>query len=182
MTLTASTLSSRLEGIENTEDEAEVRTGWRMALGLYFSESAVKGVSPSVTYDPGPPEILSTPYDTALDAFASALTGISTGTTAVEGATKIAAANATFWTSLAPLVATVWIVVPVLASLVTAPPGVLAQPAYITALSGIFASNMAGDLSKADAYAAIAALIHTNNQGATVLDTTTPTPLVWPVL
>lgn len=184
MTLKASTLAAGLAAIENTTDEAEVRAGWRNAFDLYFAESTVKGISPVVTpYDPGPPEVpRSTPYDAALDAFATALTGISLGTLPTDGATKIAVANAAFWTTLAPLVASVWVVVPVLASLVNAPPGVLAQPAYVTALAGIFEANKNASLPKVDAYDAIATLIHSNNAGANVLDTTVPTPLTLPVL
>lgn len=184
MPLNASTLATELANIEPTDDEAVVRAGWRLAFGTYFAESSVKGVTPIITpYDPGPPEVpLVTPYDAALDQFALALTGISLGVLPTDGAMKIATAHAAFWTAIAPLVASVWIVAPPLASLVTPPAGVLAIPAYVTALSAVFVSNRDGALSKVDCYNAIAAVIHGNNTGATVLDTTTPTPLTLPIL
>lgn len=184
MAMSADTLASELEALDPVADEAPVIENLRNAWDLYFAESTVKGISPIVTpYDPGPPEVpRSTPYDVALDAFAGALTGISTGTTAVQGATYLVNAMVAFWGALAPLVPTVWVTVPPLATLTTIPTGLLAPPTVIAALAPVFTANTVAALSKPDCMSAIAAILHANNTGATVTDTTVPTPLILPVL
>lgn len=190
MAMSADTLAAKLKEIPNTEDEAEVTEGWKEAFDFYFAESEVKTVSPLVIPgDPGDPEAeppipptpRSTPYDAALAQLKSAMVGISTTGPATQGATKIHTAITAFWTALAPIVSTVWVVVPPLASLVTPPPGLLAGPAYIAALAAIFTANQVGALSASDCYDAIATHVHTNNLQAQVVDTTAPTPVVLPI-
>lgn len=174
MAMSSGTLSTELQEIENAATEPPVLDGWEAAWQAYFLESEVQGVNPSSE----------SVFSVATAAFKAGLLGISSGATAVDGATKIVTAHKAFWAALAPLVATVWEVTPPLASLVTPPPWILSsqlETAYINGLAAIFTANTAANLPKDQAYDAVTVLIHTNNLGATVVDTTVPTPVVWPI-
>lgn len=190
MPLNAATLSAKLQELDPVSEEPPVIEAWKTAVDFWFAESTVAGISPLVIpYDPGDPEAeppvpptpRSTPYDTMLAQFESAMAGISSGSTAVEGATIIVNAFVAFWGALAPIVATVWVTVPPLGTVGTIPPPLLATPALITSLATLFLANKDAALSKADSYDALAAALNTANVGALVINTA-PTPVTLPVL
>jgi len=170
MAMTPATLSTELQKIANTEDEAVVRSGWASAYTKYMKTSAVLGVSPLS-------EAVLAGAKSTMD---SALIGISTPKTALVAAQLIVAAIKTFWTTALAAGVTVWVTIPPLVPTpVTLPTNLLLPPVELVvaqALEAVFTANTSGGLSKEACYAAIAAVLHPAGAGATVTQATLPNP------
>lgn len=171
MARSASTLSTELQKIPNGLVEGPVVAGWGAAFTKYMRESVVLGTSPASD------SVLAG----AQSAMATALGGISAPQVLpLPGAQKIVAAVKVYWATALAAGATVWVPTPALVPLPITPPlaflDAQAELAVAQALAGVFTANMAGSLPKADAYDAIAAVLHTAGTGATVTQATVPSP------
>jgi len=171
MVMTLSTLATELKKLGPTDTEPPVTEGWAAAYSKYMAQSAVLGVSPASE----------SVMAAAKAAMKGALTGISAPKAELPAAQLIVAAVKTFWATLLPLGATVWITTPF--PLVPAPftPPVAfldsgAELVVAQALAAVFTANKVGSVPKNASYDAIAAVIHAAGAGATVTQATTPSP------
>ena len=142
MSLSAGTLSVQLQTMTPTADESSAIEAFTNAWAMYFAAADAGGVP----YDAGP---------TPASAMAAAMIGLST---AGQAAAKIQAGVVAWWGALSASPGTYFED----ATSITAPAS-LANIA--SALSGVFAANLAGNLSLADASTAVANALHTNNLG-----------------
>lgn len=149
MTMSSATLSTQLQAMSLYSDEASAITAWADAFATYFLDA--------VTALHMIPVIAAAVTGTAKPAMAAAMTGLST-----DGAAAIVAGITAFWVPINTTPATFFAgcVVP------SSPPAGLAT--LEAALNAVFASNISGELSKADCMDAIAGVIHSGNAGGTV--------------
>ena len=170
--MTASTLANALDDLGNVDNEAAVLNSWAASYTAYMMESLVNGISP----------LNSSLFASCETAMKSAMVGISASG---AGGAKIVAGVKAYWGAVALAFATIWILVPPLITFSVLPTGVLtpgAELAFQGNLEAVFLSNTSGSLSRVDAYAAIASIIHSNSSGAMVIQSTVPTTTTWPVL
>jgi hypothetical protein len=141
MTLSASTLATKLKELPLYDDEGEAISGFTDAFSDYFSDAMSNAIQISALALPA----AKTAMETAMIALLSsnAANALTLGITA-------------FWGALVP--ATAWTTV----TLIT-PPVLLAS--LETALLVTFNNNKTGKLSKDVSMTAIASTIHTNNLG-----------------
>ena len=161
MPLAAPTLGNELKNLPPVKTEAEAINNFATAWGNYFGNATVAAV-------PVTPGTL-TP---AINAMKGALVGLSaTG----AAAAKIQSGIVAFWGVVAASAPTIWVTVPPVIS-ATVPPllGTIAA-----ALSAVFTSNQAGNLSLADAANAVASAIHPIQLGGIATQTPNiPTPIL----
>ena len=162
MPLSLPTLSDGLKSLEPTADVAVAANRLASAWTTYFMGASVAGV----------------PVAGSLDAAKGAMVGALLGM-AVPGASAVAigAGVAAFWGVVIPLGASFWIVPPGVVTLAVPPPGIAAIPAGLTAL---FLANTLGALSKDDAAAAMAGILHASGGIggiATVVTAGVPAPV-----
>jgi hypothetical protein len=142
MPLAATTLGNELKNLTPVKTEAEAIANFATAWEGYFSNATVN----AVVVTPG----TLTP---AINALKGAMVGLSaTGAAAAKMQSGITA----FWGVVVASAAAIW---------VTTPPIIAATPSPLlggisAALSGVFTSNQAGNLSLADAAQAMAAALH----------------------
>ena len=162
MTLDVDTLATELQNCLPVDNEADAIDNFASAFETYFYDAACAGLS-----------VASDSLDGPIGDMKTAMTGYSVAAVA----SMVAGLNA-FWSSVGDNVAVIWAKVPPFAS-VTPPPGLATLAAALTATG---AANVANKASLEDATAAIAANIHAATLGATATDSTTPTPLTFPIL
>ena len=149
MALLADTLATELKAMALFDNEADAIDAWAEAFSTYFEDaaSAVLGASPILAAAIPPAETL----------MKAGMTGLSTA-----GPAAIQAGIVAFWGSLVANVSNpvtqAWATVTLIV-----PPVLLTGIA--AALTTLFATNTAGSVAKDAAFDAIAASIHTNNQG-----------------
>jgi hypothetical protein len=152
MALLASTLATELKNMTLYDLEADAILAWAAAYKTYFEGATSNGV---------------TIVPTSLVPAESAMVGASTGLSA-DAATALQTGITAFWTAIIPAVA--W-------PTVTAITPSTLLPGLGAALTGVFASNTSGSLSKDDSMDAIAGVIHTNSlTGIAVWPTPGPGP------
>lgn len=167
MVMSTTTLKNELLNLPDTFSEVEAINNWTAAYSNYIVESSCGGVSPLA------PTLVS-----AESAMATAMVGLSVSG---QGATKLVAGIAAYWGVLSVAASTVWVLVPPLTTITVLPTGVLGQPAFVSALTSVFASNIAGVVDKDPAVEAVASVIHTQSQGGVALQSTTPSPTPQPI-
>jgi len=174
MALSATTLADGLKDApEYPADEAATINKLSTAWNAYWEGSGAL---------PGP-IVANTAPALGVTAFKAALVGISTaGNTSNDAAKLFLDACKGFWTAAIPLLSYVTPLPPAPGPYATPPPFMLnsaAEAAWVLALETAFDDNTINELSKDSSMNAIAAAIHSGQAGATFLDTTVPTPLVY---
>jgi hypothetical protein len=170
MALSASTLATELKALSNPPDEATLKNDWSTAWNTYWEESEATYLTTVVGANSAPAA--------AVTAFKAGLTGLSNDqNTETQAATIIKDAIKAFWTAATPLLSYGTSPAPAPGTYVLAPPFMLtpaSEAAFVTALAAVFTANAANKSSKEDSLDAVAAAMHAGQQGATFLDTTTP--------
>lgn len=147
MALIQTTLGSQLANMAAVDNEIDAINNFATAFENYFYGASVAGV----------PATAGT-LATAITALKAAMTGLSTSGNA---ATAIQSGIQAFWTTILPLGATIWIVVPAII-LVTQPPGL---GGISSAVQSAFTSNTSGKLDLTNSANAVAAAIHPTQLG-----------------
>jgi hypothetical protein len=160
MAMSQNTLKSEFTGMGLYGTEVDAIDAWTLAWSKYFEDAETNGIPVEVT------ALLS-----AESAMRSALVGMSQFG---QGAAKIQAGIIAWWGAIAAAPITFFPG----AILVTPPPGL---GGIAAALAVVFASNIAGSVSKEDAYSAIAGALHPLNLGGTATFPGAPPP-VFPIL
>ena len=170
--MSSNTLATELKKINLETTEAPVKDAWALAYVKYMMESELMGLSISPTAE--------SVFDTSKAVMVTALNGLSTAKTALQGTQLLVAAIKAFWVSVLANAATIWIPVPTLVPLPVVLPAALLTPAAEQALAislaSVFTANMTGGLSESDSVDAIVAVLHPANAGAIVTQNTPPTP------
>lgn len=165
MALDQSVLASELAALVETLDELEAAENLSKAWDNYFQGATVAGI-PVVPGTTEPARLL----------MKAALAGMS-----VPGAgpALYVASLAAYWGGISAAAAVIWVKAPPLVS-ATPPPGLAT---LLAALLPVFVANVVGGLSKVDATLAIATVQHpAAGLGGIAVDSTTPTPLTFPIL
>jgi len=174
MALDPQTLADGLASIEDyPANETIVIDGWADAWADYFEESTANGVAAN------------TAPAAAITAFKAALVGISGDNTAEEAATMIKNACKAFWTAAIPTLAYTTTPSAAPGPYLTPPLFMLTPQAELDLVADIqeaFEDNASGFVAKEAALLAVAEAIDGEVQaGATFLDTTVPTPILYTV-
>lgn len=147
MALIASKLASGLGNLKPVETEAEAISNFSSAWDGYFSGASLNGVS-----------INRAAYQSALSALKSGLVGMSA---AGAGPSKIQSAITLFWTTLAPLGPSLWVLAPAVVTPPLQPPPGLGSIA--SAIQSVFSSNAANpNATLASCAQALAVALHSN--------------------
>lgn len=166
MPLTPSTLSSGLQGLSQTDKFPPVIDQLVKSFDDYWRLATVSGVPVSGTTEPGK----------------AAMKAVLTSISATNGApVAIASGITSYWTTMAPLAPSLWVVpgFTVLAP-ITPPPGLSGLQA---AILGAFNANVGARAELEQASDVLAAAIHPTQLGATVtLQPTVGAPVVTPIL
>lgn len=145
MALIASKLASGLGGLVPVEFEAQAISNFASAWDSYFAGASVNGVP-----------IQRAAYQSALSALRGALVGMNAPN---AGPAKIQSAVTAFWTALAPLGPTLWLLPPsVITPPLTPPPGL---GGIAGALQNAFTANAQNEnATLASCAQAVAAALH----------------------
>jgi len=181
MALSAAVLATELGKIGLSDNESDVLDGWEDAWNVYFADAAIlsgpisnNGVAA---------------YGLCTVALKTALMGISVGGTEAQAAERIVTATEAFWDSIGttPLIPTtlIWTTVPVLLGTLATKPGYMATPttraAFVSSLASTFVTNRTTSATASQALTSIANVIDSYMGGATMLDTTPTTPIIYTV-
>lgn len=154
MALSSATLASELDAqVGNVATEAAARTAWAQAWNNYFGHASCGGTISGLA------------LPAAKSAMASALTGMSS-----SGASAIQAGIAAWWAALVPATAFA-------GATVITPPATVSGIA--AALASVFTTNNAPGVTKTQALANLAAVLHANGGlGGTATIAGTPTAIL----
>lgn len=145
MTLVASTLASGLGNMVPVETEAQAISNFASAWDSYFSAASVNGVP-----------IQRAAYQPAMAALRSALVGMSAPN---AGPAAIQSAITAFWSTLAPLGPSLWVLAPaVVTPPLTPPPGL---GGIAGALQSVFTANAQNEnATLSSCVQAVASVLH----------------------